>query len=269
MRGAAFAVVLSGLLVVLVLASAMTASAHPPDRMTIIYNDRLDVLTVSIDHDVKDRTTHYIEKIEVWIGNSQVIERTFIEQPRDNYNERFTLNTEEGDEVTVKAYCNIEGSVEKTMTIGAGITAEGDQADMLDTMLYVHAALQVTGLVLALVAIPGGMHFYSAWKARRKPTGKRRRHIRVGWAVVGLWGLGAVGGMWIVYMTSGDYLGSPHGWMAFATFAAALFASYSASTTFRKAGYGMRMQAHMPLSLLAIVLGVITILGGMMTAGII
>ncbi|NIU51435.1 MAG: hypothetical protein GWN18_20885 [Thermoplasmata archaeon] len=123
--------------------------------------------------------------------------------------------------------------------------------------------------MLALVAIPGGMHFYSAWKAKRKPTGKRRRHIRIGWAVVGFWGLGSVGGLWIVYMTSGDFLGSPHGWMAFATFVAALFASYSASPAFRKAGYSMRMQTHMPLALLAIVLGIIAILAGMMTAGMI
>ena len=172
--------------------------------MTIIYNDRMDILTVSVSHDVKDRTTHYVDVIEVYIGNTQVIERTFNEQPRDNYNERFNLNADEGDEITVKACCNIEGCIERTMTIGPGITTEGDQADLLDTMLYVHAALQVMGLVLALVAIPGGMHFYRAWKTKTKPTGKRRRHIRMGWTVVGLWGMGALGGMWIVYMTSGD-----------------------------------------------------------------
>jgi uncharacterized membrane protein YozB (DUF420 family) len=253
----------------LVLASAFGASAHPAERMTILYNDRLDVLTVSIDHDVKDRRTHYINKIEVWMGNSQVLERTYTEQPRDNYNERFDLHAEEGDLVKVKACCNQQGCIEREMTIGSGITAEGDQAGMVDTMLMVHAALQVTGLVMALVAIPGGMHFYSAWKNKRKPTKKRRRHVKVGWAVVGLWAMGALGGVWIVYMTSGDYLGSPHGWMAFATVIAALFASYSASPSFRKAGYAMRMKSHMPLSLLTVVLGVITILGGMMTAGMI
>jgi len=235
--------------------------------MTIIYNDRMDILTVSIDHDVKDRTTHYIMMIEIWIGNSQVIERTFDEQPRDSYNERFILNVNEGDEVTVKACCNIDGYINRTMTIGPGITAEGEKADLIDTMVYMHAGLQVMGLVMALVAIPGGMHFFRAWKTKTKPTGKRRRHIRMGWTVVGLWGLGAMGGMWIVYMTSGDYLGSPHGWMAFATFAASAFAGYSASTNFRKAGYGMRMQTHIPLALLTIVLGVVTILGGMLTAG--
>jgi hypothetical protein len=258
-------------MLLLMLASSTPAAAHPPEEMTIIYNDRMDILTVSIKHDVRDRTTHYVDMIEVWIGSSQVIERTFTEQPRASYNERFTLNVEEGDEVTVRACCNSGDDVciERSMTIGPGITAEGDQADMLGTMVYMHAGLQITGLVLSLVAIPGGLHFYNAWRSRKKPTGKRRRHIRIGWAVVGLWGLGALGGLWVVYMTSGDYLGSPHGWMAFATFAAALFASYSASTNFRKAGYAMRMQTHMPLSLLTVVLGVITILGGMMTAGVI
>jgi uncharacterized membrane protein YozB (DUF420 family) len=240
--------------------------------MTIIYNDRMGILTVSISHDVKDRTTHYVNVIEVYIGNSQVIERTFNEQPRDNYNERFTLNVDEGDKITVRTYCNIAGpqvDINRTMTIGAGITAEGEKADLVGTMVYMHAALQVTGLVLALVAIPRGMHFYSAWKAKRKPTKKRRGHIRLGWAVVALWGLGGLGGVWIVYMTSGDYLGSPHGWLAFATFVAALFASYSASTNFRKAGYAIRMQTHIPLAILTLVLGVVAILTGMLTAGVI
>ncbi len=258
---------LTSVLMFLVLATSMSATAHPPEEMTIIYNDRQDVLTVSINHDVKDRTTHYICKIEVWIGSSQVMERSYDEQPRAKFIERFTLRAEEGDDVTVKACCNIEGCLERTMTIGAGITAEGDQSDLLDTMLYVHAAIQVLGLVMALAAIPGGMHFYRAWKTKTKPTGKRRRHIRMGWTVVGLWVLGALGGMWIVYMTSGDYLGSIHGWMAFATLTAALFTAYSASTTFRKAGYGMRMHTHIPLAILTIVLGAVTILGGMMTAG--
>ncbi|UCC92738.1 MAG: hypothetical protein JSW25_08755 [Thermoplasmata archaeon] len=269
MRRPSFAMALMSIVVVSLLASSMTVSAHQPEAMTLIYNDRLDILTVSISHDVKDGTTHYVDKIEVYIGATQVIERTFIEQPRDNYNERFTLKADEGDVVRVVAACKLEGEIERELEIGSGLSTSGDRANMVDTMIYVHAGLQVMGLVMALLVIPGGMHFYRAWRTKTKPTGKRRRHIRMGWTVVGLWGLGALGGMWIVYMTSGDYLGSPHGWMAFATFIAALFASYSASTVFRKAGYGMRMQTHVPLSLLTIALGVVTILGGMLTAGVI
>jgi uncharacterized membrane protein YozB (DUF420 family)/desulfoferrodoxin (superoxide reductase-like protein) len=237
--------------------------------MTLIYNDRLDILTVSVNHDVKDPTTHYVNKIEIYIGASMVIERTYTEQSRDNYNERFTLRADEDDEVRVVATCHIDGDIERKMTIGAGVTASGDSADTLNTMIYLHAGLQVGGLVLAVLNVPRGLHFYRAWKTKTKPTGKRRRHARIGMAVVGLWAIGALGGLWIVYMTSGDYLGSPHGWMAMSAFIAALFTVYAASTSFRKAGFGMRMQTHILLALLTITLGSFTVVAGMMTAGFI
>ena len=269
MRRPAFAMALTSIILLLLLASSLPVSAHQPEAMTIIYNDRMDILTVSINHDVKDRTTHYVDRIEIYIGATQVIERTFNEQPRDSYNERFTLRTDPDDEVRVVAYCKLEGQIEREMTIGSGITASGDQADWIGTMVYVHAGLQIGGLVLALINVPKGLHFYKAWKTKTKPTGKRRRHARIGMSVVGIWAIGAVGGLWIVYMTSGDYLGSPHGWMAMSAFVAALFTAYSASTSFRKAGFAMRMQTHILLALLTITLGVVTILAGMLTAGII
>jgi uncharacterized membrane protein YozB (DUF420 family) len=260
---------LTSIILLLLLASSLPVAAHEPEAMTIIYNDRMDVLTVSIGHDVKDGTTHYVDRIEVYIGNSQVIERVFNEQPRDNYNERFTLKADEGDDVRVLAYCKLEGEIEETMTIGSGITTEGDRADWIGSMLYIHAALQVGGLILAVTNVPRGLHFYRAWKTKTKPTGKRRRHARIGMTVVGLWAIGALGGLWIVYMTSGNYLGSPHGWMALSAFIASLFTAYSASTGFRKAGFAMRMQTHMFLALLTIALGSITVVAGMLTAGFI
>jgi uncharacterized membrane protein YozB (DUF420 family) len=235
--------------------------------MTIIYNDRMDILTVSISHDVKDGSTHYVDLVEIYIGATQVIERQFTEQPRDSYNERFTLKANEGDEIRVVAACKLEGQIERKMTIGSGITTGGDQADRIGRVIYLHAGLQITGLALAIINVPKGMHFYRAWKTRTKPTGKRRQHARIGMTVVGLWAIGALGGLWIVYMTSGDYQGSPHGWMALSAFIAALFTVYSSSTNFRKAGFKMRMQTHILLALLTITLGSFTVVAGMMAAG--
>ena len=260
---------LTSIILLLIIASSLPVEAHPPEGMTIIYNDRMDILTVSITHDVKDLTTHYVDRIEIYIGATQVIERTFTEQPRDSYNERFTLKAVKDDEIRVVAYCKLEGQIERGMTIGSGITAEGDKADRIDTVLFAHAGLQIMGLGLALMNIPRGMHFYRAWKTKTKPTGKRRRHARIGMSVVGIWGVGALGGLWIVYMTSGDYLGSPHGWIALSAFIAALFTVYSASTSFRKAGFRMRMQTHIILALLTITLGALTVVAGMMIAGFI
>jgi uncharacterized membrane protein YozB (DUF420 family) len=256
-------------LLLTLVATSLPAAAHPPEKVTLIYNDRLDILTVSIKHDVKDGTAHLIEMIQVYMNDALVIERTYEEQERDSYNERFSLVAEEGDHIKVHLCCNIEGCVEREMTVGPGITVEGDDASRLQNVIYMHAGMQIAALALALVAIPGGMGFYRAWKTKTRPTGRRRRHIRIGEGAIILWALGSLGGMYIVYMTSGDYLGSPHGWMAMATFAAALFTGYSASPRFRPAGYGKRMTTHMPLAMLTMVLGVVTILGGMMFAGVI
>jgi uncharacterized membrane protein YozB (DUF420 family) len=256
-------------LIVLLVVSGLPTTAHPPEQMTIVFNDRIGVLTVTLKHDVKDKTTHFVEKIEVYWNNALVIERMFESQPRDSYAERFSLEAEEGDVILVKACCNIEGCVERELEVGSGVTAEGDRAGTLNTVIMIHAVIQILALVLALVAIPGGMHFYRAWKTKTKPTGKRRMHIRIGSTAAALWGLGSLLGFWVVYMTSGDYVGSPHGWLALATFASALIAGYSASPRFRKAGYGMRMQAHMPLSLLTIIVAIIAIVTGMMAAGMI
>ena len=254
-------------LMLLLVISSVPAAAHPPGEMTVIYNERVEVLTVSIYHDVKDKVAHRVEMIEIHLNNALIIERPIAEQPRDRFNERFSLRATDGDVIRVKACCNLEGCVERTLEVGNGISIEGDAADTIDMMIKGHAAIQIISLVLALVAIPGGMHFYRAWRTRTKPTRKRRAHARLGMGAAIGWGVGALGGMWIVYMTSGDYIGSPHGWLAIATFVSAGFAAYSANPRFRKAGYAVRMQTHVPLAVLTLVMAVITIICGMLTAG--
>ena len=263
--GSAVAIVL----LLFLIFSTSPAAAHPPEGMTIIYNDRVEVLTEAIDHDVKDRRVHYIMMIEVYHNNALVIERPFEEQSRDKFNERFTLTASEGDNITVKACCNYEGYVQRTLVVGPGITIEGDAAETIDMAIMGHAAIQLISLALALVAIPGGMGFYKAWRTKTKPKGKRRLHARIGSGAIVGWGVGALGGMWIVYMTSGDYLGSPHGWLAIAAFLSAIFAAFAANPRFRRAGFGLRMQTHIPLALLTIVIAIIAVVSGMITAGMV
>ena len=263
------ALAMVGSLVLILIIASQPAVAHEPEQLTIIYNDRVDILTVAIKHQVRDKSTHYIEMIEVYHNNALVYVREYDSQSSTNFNERFSLDAKEGDLILVKLCCNQGQCVSEDIIVGKGLTMEGSQAEMIRNMIKMHAAIQMVALVLAVVAIPGGMHFFRAWKRKTKPTGRRRRHARIGMAAVILWGVGAAGGIWIVYMTSGDYLGSPHGWMAMATFASALFTGWAASPSFRKAGYGMRMESHVPLALLTVVLAVITMIGGMMMAGMI
>ena len=269
MRRHGFAIVIAATLLLTLAATSLPAAAHPPDELTIIYNDRLDILTASINHDVKDGSAHYVDMIKVYMNDALVIEREYELQERDSYNARFSIVASEGDIIRVVLSCNIEGTVERELEVGSGITVAGDKEARLNNALMVHAAIQVLALVIAIVNIPGGWSFYRAWKTKTRPTGRKRRHIRMGETAIALWGVGALGGIYIVYMTSGDYLGSIHGWLAMATFTSALFMGYAASTRFRAAGFGKRMSTHIPLALLTIVLAVTTIACGLWTAGFI
>jgi uncharacterized membrane protein YozB (DUF420 family) len=266
-------VTVAATLLCIILAASTPVTAHAPEDITLIYNEQREILTIAVKHDVKDPATHYVEMLEIYLNDALIIERTFDEQPRDNFNERFNLPAKEGDSIRARALWNIgstsEDYLEQDMLVGPGVTAEGDRAGTIDLVIIFHAAIQVIAFGLAIANIPGGWSFYRAWKTKTKPTGRRRRHIRMGTVAGYMWGAGALGGLWIVYMTSGDYVGSPHGWLAVGVFISAIFAGYAASPRFRKAGYGMRLHAHIPLALLTIVLGLVTIVTGLLTAGII
>ncbi len=269
MRRHGFAIVIAAILLLTLAVTSLPAAAHPPNELTLIYNDRLDVLTASINHDVKDGSAHYVNLIRVYMNDALVIEREYDLQERDGYNERFKIVASEGDVIRVVLFCNIDDGVhEEEMEVGSGISVVGDKEGRLNNVILGHAAIQVLALVIAVMNIPGGMSFYRAWKTKTKPTGRKRRHIRMGETAIALWAIGALGGFYIVYMTSGDYFGSIHGWLAMATFTSALFMAYSASTRFRAAGFGKRMSTHIPLALLTVVIAAVTIACGLWTAGI-
>lgn len=251
------------------LGPAQPVAAHPPEALTVVLDERLSILTISVRHNIKDRTTHFIESVEVWVNGAEAAEKTYTSQSSGSFTVRLKLDAEEGDRVLVRASCNLNGTKEQELVVGKGITEAGTNAGRVRTVILAHAGVQTLALVLALAVMPGGYAFLRAWKAQQAPKGRRKVHARVGSAVAGLWGLGALGGVYIVYLTSGDFLGSPHGWLAIATFGAAIIAGYSASPAFKAAGYGTRITTHMVLSLLAIGVAVAAMLMGLTAAGII
>ena len=251
------------------LGPAQPAAAHPPEGLTVVLDEWLSILTISIRHNVKDRTTHYIESVEVWVNGAEAAEKTYTTQPSGSFTVRLKLDAVEGDRVLVRATCNLNGTKEQELVVGKGITEAGTNAGRVQMTILAHASVQTLALVLAIAVMPGGYSFLRAWKAQEAPKGRRRLHARAGSAVAALWGLGALGGIYIVYLTSGDFLGSPHGWLAIATFGAAVIAGYSASPAFRGAGYGTRITTHMALGLLAVGVAVAAMVIGLMAAGLI
>ena len=264
---------MSGLVILALLGTALLgpaqdAAAHPPEGLTVVLDEWLSILTITVRHNVKDRATHHIESVEVWVNGAEAAEKTYTTQPSGTFTVRLRLDAVEGDRVLVRATCNLNGTKEQELIVGKGIVEAGTNAGRVRTTILAHASVQTLALVLALAVMPGGYGFLRAWKAQEAPKGRRRLHARVGWAVAALWGLGALAGVYIVYMTSGDFLGSPHGWLAIATFGAAVIAGYSASPAFRSAGYGTRIKTHMALGLLAAIVAAAAMAMGLMAAGL-
>lgn len=271
MRGGWTYAALGGLLAlvsVLLILGSDTADAHAPEGLTLVFDDRTDVLTMTVRHNVKDRTTHYVSSIEVWVNGGEAYERPYTSQSAGTFTLRVRLEAQDGDAVVVRAHCVLGGTKEQSLTVEPGINEAGTNAGRVGNVVMMHAGIQVTALVLALAVMPGGYGFLRAFRTGTAPRGRRKRHTRIGMAAVGLWALGALGGIYIVYLTSGSFLASPHGWLAIGTVALAAISMSAASPRFKSAGYGARISTHAALGVLTALVAAGTILLGMMAFGI-
>ena len=96
---------------------AGTVYAHPPTSIKLNFDKESKVLSVEIKHMVGDPLKHYIKTIEVKEGQSQIIVQNLSSQPdKIIFKVAYTLAGITGNEpVTVKAACNLSGSLEETL----------------------------------------------------------------------------------------------------------------------------------------------------------
>jgi desulfoferrodoxin (superoxide reductase-like protein) len=86
--------------------------------MVLEYDINTNVLAVTITHETPSPSLHYIEKIEVYKNNDLVISEDYESQPnQDTYTKNFDIVAEIDDELKVIAYCNIQGSITRTITV--------------------------------------------------------------------------------------------------------------------------------------------------------
>lgn len=267
MRGGLAAFALVGLLVLIVALSAAPASAHEPEGLTLVFDESSGTLTINVRHNVKDRTTHYVSTIEVWVNGAESANRTYTSQPSGSFTLRMHLDVNEGDLILVKAVCNLMGTKQQELEVGPGITEAGTNEGRVGKVVLGHAALQTTGLLLAFAVMPGGYSFLRAFRLKERPTGRRKLHARLGMATVGVWTAGAMAGLYIVYLTSGDFLGSIHGWLAVAVMGMALLTGLAASPRFKAAGYGKRISTHAVMAWLTVFVAIGSAVCGMWTSG--
>ena len=102
--------------VMLIQGTVLLTQAHPPSSMTLEYTIASEELDVTISHSVSDVNSHYIELIEIWKNDVLELSQEYTNQPDTTFTYTYQINVTEGDELEVKATCNLSGSLTKNIT---------------------------------------------------------------------------------------------------------------------------------------------------------
>lgn len=98
--------------------SPMTAYAHPPKELKIVYNVTSQKLEVTVTHDTSFPGFHYINKIEIKKGAS-VLMHDYKSQPtKSEFTYTYDVPATQGDVLEVTASCSLSGSKTVKATVG-------------------------------------------------------------------------------------------------------------------------------------------------------
>ena len=116
--------------------------------MSLEYDAKNGQLNVTISHSVGDRSTHYIEEIEIRKNGNVIKSEDYTSQPDNSeFTYTYQVDAEKDDSLNIEANCNQGGSIEKTVEI----TDEGTKTTGGDDTPFL--SLGVFILVVSLVAI--------------------------------------------------------------------------------------------------------------------
>ncbi len=110
-----------GLLVVfsLIALCPISAYAHPPKEVKLVYNVISQKLEVAITHETSFPGFHYINKIEIKKNGASVGVHTYQIQPtKSDFSYTYNVPAAAGDVLEVTATCKLSGSKTVTLTVG-------------------------------------------------------------------------------------------------------------------------------------------------------
>jgi desulfoferrodoxin (superoxide reductase-like protein) len=97
---------------------AMPVLAHPPQDMTLAYDLDISTLSVTIAHETPAPNAHYVYKVDIKVNDELIISEEYTSQPTNNiFTYEYVFSAEIGDIITVTAYCNIQGSITRSITV--------------------------------------------------------------------------------------------------------------------------------------------------------
>lgn len=110
------------IIIVMLLISTLSMTtnvlAHPPQDMSLEYDINISKLYVTIKHETPAPTVHYVNKVEIKLNDDIYGIYNYTSQPTVNeFTYNYTVIGSIGDVIEVTAYCSIQGSITRTLTI--------------------------------------------------------------------------------------------------------------------------------------------------------
>jgi desulfoferrodoxin (superoxide reductase-like protein) len=110
--------VLISLMLITTIILSTQAIAHPPQDMVLLYDFEIKILTVTITHNSPGPTLHYINQVNIKVNDELIISESYDSQPSTSqFSYTYTVQAETGDEIEVMAFCNIQGSITRSITV--------------------------------------------------------------------------------------------------------------------------------------------------------
>jgi hypothetical protein len=245
------------LMVLAIVLALGSVSAHAPSEMLLKYDIDSQSLTVTIIHNVSDPTTHYVSRIE--IRKNGIIETAeYNEQPTSSrFTYTFQVPASPGDVLEVIAECNLGGSLTETVEVGKSMTAEKRRPQLWPF----HAALMSVGFLLMIVAVA---NVYSRtsdlrWLKAHKIAGAFSSAIIV---------CGLIVALYMVSQTGGAHFRVYHAYIGGLALLFSVATPFLGYTALKKPPIRPTRTLHVWMSRTTIVLIVITLISGLLQAGV-
>ena len=246
-------------LAICLVSAPVSIGSHAPSEMELTYDSDSQTLRVTIVHRVSDPATHYVYRIHIAKNGADFVTQGYENQPTDSqFSYTFQVPAAPGDVLEVTAECNLGGSIAKTLEIGKTAAAEVKVPELWPF----HAGFMSVGLFLMLVAVGNVVG--------KTPKGSwLKAHKVVGGLSIALVVCGLIVASYMVSLAGGGHLRVPHAYVGAVTLLFSVVTpilGYTALTW--KAHRRPVRTVHVWVSRATIALIIVTIVSGLMQAGI-
>jgi glucose/arabinose dehydrogenase len=117
---------------------SITAQAHAPADVSLIYDQENQTLNVSITHTVSNPSTHYVAKVEISKNDQVVLGNNYTTQPTaSKFTYSYPLDALAGDVLKAKVTCSIAGSRtgEVTVPVATKLVIQSSSSLPLDKII--------------------------------------------------------------------------------------------------------------------------------------